>query len=501
MRNKNRRFLTLCLSLIICFSALLILACKPDQKAEVRIPVVDVETLKSRLILKTEVDPKTGTDISRGTFSVFEDRVLQKGRMIKLDVVVLHAIGTETKPDPVFYLAGGPGADVTQNERGLWGHWIRKERDIVLVSQRGTGGDNKLDCAAITNDDNIQGYLDPLFNVESYRLCYEELKKNYDLTKYSTCLAADDLNEIRVVLGYDTINLMGGSYGTRMAFVYMRRHPKTVRSATLNGVAPIAFKNPLFHAPAIQEALQLLFAECANDPDSHKAYPNFEDEFRIVIQRLDESPANVTVSHPVTKESVPVKLNREAFVESTRTMMYMMDYNRRIPYLVHKAFEGDYEPFAQLGLETERMIRKMLATGMLLSVTCAEDLDRISETEIEDITGGTFMGDGRVRRQKAVCEFWPRSVLPNNYGDPVSVDVPVLLLSGIMDPVTPPRWGKAAASHLPHSLHLVVPGSHGVGGKCILAIQKQFLETGSVEELDISCTESMKLPRFRIPKH
>lgn len=488
------------LGLVICLSSILILSCTPAEKKQERVQVVDVKTLKARLLIETEEDADEGTKISRGTFSTFEDREAQSGRMIKLDVVILHALDPNSKPDPVFYLAGGPGQDVTQNANSFRRFWIRRERDIVFVSQRGTGGDNKLGCDTIADDDNIQVYLDPLFNLDAFRACYEELKKIYDLSKYSTCLAADDLNEIRLALGYERINLIGGSYGTRMALLYMRRHPDTVRSAILNGVAPIAFKNPLFHAPALQEALQLLFAECANDPDCSAAFPNFEDEFRIVIQRLGENPADVSISHPETKERVSVKLSREAFVEATRTMMYTMGYNRRIPDLVHKAFEGDFEPFAQLGVESERAIRKILAMGMLLSVTCAEDLDRISEQEIVDVTGGTYMGDGRVRRQKAVCEFWPRSALPDNYGDPVSVDVPVLLLSGTMDPVTPPRWGEEAASHLANSLHLVIPGAHGVGGKCILDVQKQFLDAGSIDGLDTSCTEAVKLSRFRIPK-
>jgi pimeloyl-ACP methyl ester carboxylesterase len=502
MIDKNRRFFLLRLGAVMCLSALMILACNPaeKEKEQGRAAVVDVETLKSRLVLEADEDTEKGSKISRGTFSTFEDRESQSGRMIKLDVVVLHALGPNIKPDPVFYLSGGPGQDVTQNEGGLRAFWIRRERDIVLVSQRGTGGDNKLGCAAVANDDNIQVYLDPLFTVDVFRACYEELKKTYDLTKYSTCLAADDLNEVRLALGYEKINLIGGSYGTRMALVYMRQYPETIRTAILSGVAPIAFKNPLFHAPAIQEALQLLFAECANDPDCSAVFPDLEDEFRVVIQRLDEHPTDVTISHPVSEEKVSVKLNREAFVEATRTMMYTMDYNRQIPYLVHRAFEGDYEPFAQLGVEAERSIRKILALGMLLSVTCAEDLDRISEDEIVDATGGTYMGDGRVRRQKAVCEFWPRSILPDSYGDPVSVDVPVLLLSGTMDPVTPPRWGEEAASHLANSLHLVMSGAHGVRGKCILDIQKQFLETGSVDKLDISCIESVQMPRFQIPK-
>ncbi len=144
-------------------------------------------------------------------------------------------------------------------------------------------------------------------------------------------------------------------------------------------------------------------------------------------------------------------------------------------------------------------LHRLLALGMLLCVTCAEDLDRITEEEIIEIAAGTDMGDGRVRRQRAVCEFWPRSEIPDDYGDPVSVDVPVLLISGNLDPVTPPRWGEEVARNMPNSMHLVSPGAHVVGNPCLREIQKQFLETGTVEGLDTSCVETLKAGPFRIP--
>ncbi len=459
---------------------------------------VDIETLKSRLVLEAEEDEKTGAKTSRGTFAVFEDREAQEGRMIHLDVIVLHATGLEVKPDPVFIFAGGPGSDVIAYTGRFARSWMREQRDIVLVSQRGTGGDNRLDCELAAQDDNLQSYFDPLFKIDTYRACLEELKEKFDLTKYSTCLAADDYNEIRRALGYDKINITGGSYGTRMALVYMRRHPDTVRTAILNGVAPIAFENPLYHAPGFHQAIRLLIAECANDPDCHAAFPNLEEEYEAIIARLDQEPAEVNVRHPKTKEQVPIEMSREAFIESLRTIMY--GGNRHLPHLIHRAFEGDYVPFAQAGLMSERSIRRLLAMGMLLCVTCAEDLDRISEEEIVEIASQTDMGDGRVRRQKAVCEFWPRSEIPDDYGDPVSVDVPVLLLSGTLDPVTPPRWGEEASSHLPNSLHLVSPGAHGVGNPCLTGIQKQFLELGTVEGLDTSCVKKLKTDHFRIPE-
>ena len=498
MNSKKRHEFFVFLVLIFMASVILISCQKIKRDTSATAEPADIETLKSRLVMETEEDEKIGAKVSRGTFAVFEDRDTQEGRMIHLDVVVLHATALEVKPDPVFVFAGGPGANAAAYIDDFANSWIREQRDIVLVSQRGTGGDNRLDCDLAAKDDNLQSYFDPLFREAVFRTCLDELKEKFDLTKYSTYLAADDYNEVRQALGYDKINITGASYGTRMALVCMRRHPETVRTSILNGVAPIAFKNPLFHAPGFQLAIHLLMAECANDPDCYGAYPNLEEEYGKILAKLEQEPAVVNVKHPVTDELVPIRMSREAFVESLRTVMY--GGNRQVPFLIHRAFEGDYGPFAQVGLMSERRIRRLLAMGMLLCVTCAEDLDRITESEIIEIASNTDMGDGRVRRQKAICEFWPRCEIPDDYGDPVSVDIPVLLISGTLDPVTPPCWGEEASSHLPNSLHLVVPGAHGVGNRCLVEIQKQFLDIGTVEGLDISCSEELKAGRFEIPR-
>lgn len=477
---------------VLCFN------CKNKTAEEKEILPVDVEILRARLDLETEDDPLIGGKISSGTFTVFENRDSRQGRTIKLSVVLLHAFSEIPKPDPLFPLAGGPGADITERVNSYKESWIRDERDIVLVSQRGTGGDNRLDCPMAASDENLQGYFDPLFNLENFRACLEELQKDFDLTMYSTCAAADDLNDLRLALGYDKINLTGTSYGTRAALVYMRRHPETVRTAILNGILPIANKNPLFHAFSVQEALQLLLDDCYENPDCRLAFPNLKEEFYTILERLDEEPAEVSVEHPVTQEPSLIYLDRISFLEALRVMMYTYGRNRQVPYLIHSAFLGDYTPFAATGLQSSRNIRRSLALGMLLSVTCGEDISRVTEEEIVRFTEGTFLGDGRIRQQMAVCQFWPKSIIPDNYGEPVSVEAPVLLLSGTMDPVTPPVWGSEAASHLPNSLHLVVPGAHGVGGDCIRAIEKQFLESGLVDNLDISCVDLIESRPYKI---
>jgi pimeloyl-ACP methyl ester carboxylesterase len=455
-----------------------------------------VSLLRSRLSLQSRVHQQTGVTISEGTFAVPEDRPSGTGRLIHLAVVVMKAKSPTPRPDPVFVFAGGPGGDVTQSFRGYLNSWLQQDFDIVLVSQRGTGGDNRLGCSLAADDDNVQGYLDPLFRENIFKPCLEELKTKFDLTKYSTAAAADDYNDVRLALGYDRINVTGGSYGTRMALVYMRQHPATVRTAILNGVAPIANKNPLYHAANFDLGVRALVAECAAESGCQAAVPNLEAELRAILSRLDAKPAATFVTHPVTKARVAVTLSREAFLEALRVVMYSGARNRQVPMLVHRAYEGNFEPFAEIGVSSERGLRQSLALGQLLCVTCAEDVDRITEQEIVTITGGTLAGDGRVRGQKKVCAFWPRSVVPRDYGDPVSVNVPTLLLSGTLDPVTPPRWGEEAARHLPRSLHLAVPGAHGVGGPCLTDIERRFLDAGTVDRLDVSCAKDIKPASF-----
>jgi len=450
-----------------------------------------------RLRLRNALEKNSGLPLRFGTYTVYEDREAQAGRTIDLEVFVLPATGPNPRPDPIFHLAGGPGQAATGTFRRMIGSWMNEDRDIVLVSQRGTGRSNGLDCDIVGSDENLQSYLEVLFRPRLFEQCRDQLAQRADLTRYTTPIAMDDLNEVRAALGYGRINLVGGSYGTRAALVYLRRHPETVRSAILMGVAPVSFTNPLYHAREGQRALDMIFADCAADPDCHAAFGDLEREFGVVLERLENAPAEVTVRHPVTSEPVTLKLSRDAFTGALRLIMYYD--NTDVPLLIHRAFEGDYDAIANRGITSNRAIRRMLAFGMLMCVTCSEDIPRIDPDDIPHLTDGTFLGDGRVRRQMEACEIWPRGDVPADYAEPVSVDVPVLLLSGEYDPVTPPRWGEQAARHLPRSRHVVLPTTHSFSSSCIDQITRDFLDRGSVEGLDTSCVEHMSRPRFKLP--
>jgi len=479
-KNVWRSYLHFCLGLV------LLVSCLDAQQSDPRLSLTT-----------TEYALPTGK-ISRGSYAVFEDRGANSGRMIHLDLVILHATGQNPSPDPLFYLAGGPGQASVELSDAYVESWIRRKRDIVFVNVRGTGGDNNLQCEIYGGDENIQGYLENTFDVDEFQTCLEDLQKRFDLSKYSTPATVDDLNDVREALGYKKINLMGTSGGTRTSLVYMRRHPETVRSAILIGVAPPAIKNPLYHSWGAQHALDLLFKECSEDRECREAFPNLEEEFWTVLERLEEGPVRVEIAHLFTGEAIEVRLPLHAFTETIRSMMYSVRLSRRIPLYIHQAFLGNFRPIAEIAVRMERGIRLGNSLGLLLCVTCSEDVARIRPDEIARETKGSYRKDIRVRSQMAVCNIWPKTELPENYADPVRVDIPVLLFSGTMDPVTPPRWGEEAARHLPNSFHVVVPGAHGSYGDCTDSIMREFLEKGSAKGIDTSCVRSMTLPPFRI---
>jgi len=225
-------------------------------------------------------------------------------------------------------------------------------------------------------------------------------------------------------------------------------------------------------------------------------FPSLERKFQSILHRFDAEPVEVQIDHPSGEGRVTVRLTRDAFTEALRVMMYYMDTNRHVPRLLLRAYGGDFEPFAYSGMMSNRRIRNMICFGMLMCVVGSEDIPRIDPESIPALTEGTFLGDGRVRRQMAVAAIWPDGNVPADYGEPVRSDVPVLLLSGTHDPVSPPRFAEEAARYLSSSLHLVVPGAHGVGGPVIDRIVRDFLASGSVRGLDTSGIEKLRMPPF-----
>jgi pimeloyl-ACP methyl ester carboxylesterase len=448
---------------------------------------------------KLEGEGEAKVDARCGFFETWENRVTHKGRKIRLRVVVLPALAAHPKPDPVFYFGGGPGEAITDGAGWAAGEELRQERDLVFIDQRGTGAPDRLGCKLGGDDSNLQTYLGDMFPVDAVRNCREELEKKYDLKLYTTDIAMDDIDDARAWLGYKKINLSGGSYGTRAAQTYLRRHPSSVRTVVLNGAVPMDETLPISHAAGGQRSLDILLGWCDADAACHKAFPDVRAELATVLDRLTQGPAQVTIENPVTHKPETVKISKEMIADGIRWALYSPGTGAALPRLIHAAAGGDLTPLAQAAVRSRVGIIDALAMGMFFSVTCAEDIPFIDPAQIPVRTAGSFLGDYRVRQQIAACGVWPRAKVPYALQEAVSSNLPVLIINGERDPVTPPDFGKRAAVALTNSLHVIVPfGAHGGSSDCIENLQRELIKKGSIQGLDTSCVAKITMTPFEI---
>ena len=445
--------------------------------------------------------PGIDEELLCGKLTVFENRETRSGRTIDLNVVVLPALDPSRKEEPLFDLAGGPGVAATgaADFYAKEGKEYRRHRDVVLVDQRGTGNSNPLTAAPRTR--SPQDYLTEMYPVEYVKTLRQALEQRADLTQYTTSIAMDDLDDVRAWLGYERINLFGLSYGTRAVLVYMRQHPDRVRSAILMGVAPTYLKMPLHHARAAKRAMDLLLEECAGDAACHQAFPQIQHEWEEVLERLGREPARVEYSPPDKSATVTVEIQRDIFAEKLRNRMYSRDSARRIPFIIHQAAQGDFAPFLKEAIPADRSVPDFIADGMYLCVTCAEDTPFIDQDEAAKANAGNPFGNYRVVQQTRACSMWPQGKIPDGYHEPVSSNIPVLIFSGYMDPVTPPERGEEVASHLPNSKHVIIShGAHGTEGltnvECLDKLMLEFLSKGNAKDLDTTCVERVLPPPF-----
>lgn len=313
-------------------------------------------------------NPNLTKDAVCGKYEVFEDRATKAGRKIALNLLILPALSAKPSSDPVFVLAGGPGqaAVGVAKSAGDYLVTLRRERDLVFIDQRGTGESNPLNCTRAGNKNEMAGFFTQSANLDGLRDCRAQLESNADLTQYTTSFAMDDLDEVRAALGYDKINLHGGSYGTFAGLVYIRQHGDHVRSAILEGVSPVEAKIYLPFAKGVEHSLERLFSDCAADKDCNAAFPNLRAEFKELASKLEKKPATFESTNPITGKRESITLSRDNFAEQIRALLYFPIYWRWLPVLIHEADKENPGPFASIAYLNIRGIGE-LATGMSLS--------------------------------------------------------------------------------------------------------------------------------------
>src|SRR5688572_6680409 len=221
-----------------------------------------------------------------GTFDIPENPTKPDGRRLQIGVAVIPATG-KAQADPLVPLMGGPG-EAAISEAAYFAELfapLRRDHDILLVDQRGAGRSGTLRCELFSADDPAVSLRD-LYPVAAVKKCRQQLSARADLTQYTYVHFANDLEQVRRALGYEKMNLFGGSYGTRAAQVFMRAYPQRVRTAYLGSVVPVDVMTPLTMAKSAQLAVDKMFEACAAEPACNTAFPKLREEFHQVMARL-----------------------------------------------------------------------------------------------------------------------------------------------------------------------------------------------------------------------
>ncbi|MGB5101878.1 MAG: alpha/beta hydrolase [Steroidobacteraceae bacterium] len=424
--------------------------------------------------------------------AVPEDRARPDGRRIQLAVAFVPSQARHPQPDPVFMLAGGPGQSARESYPAVAMAFrgVLRDRHVVLVDQRGTGGSNPLACRE-ADDQEVAGEGDAIDREAAQamaRRCLAGLEA--DARFYTTSDAVLDLEDVRKAIGAGQVNLVGISYGTRVAQEYLRRYPARTRTVVLDGVVPPPLVLGAEHARNLDAALEAQFARCKADAQCARRFGSPMDRLDELLADLRARPRSVTYRDPLTWELRTGTLTAATVAGVARLYAYVPGLAAMLPVSLAEAAAGRPEVLMAQASMIESLVGEQVAHGMQLSVICSEDADLLGRDPAD---AGTLLGTALVDLLDAQCAVWPRGRRPADFHEPVRSDAPVLLLSGEFDPVTPPAYGEQVLATFPNGRHLVARG-HGhnvmVAG-CMPRLMTRFIETKDAQGLDARCLDQL----------
>jgi pimeloyl-ACP methyl ester carboxylesterase len=434
------------------------------------------------------------SDARCGTLEVPEDWSNPGGRKLRLRVAVVDAEAATAAPDAVFVLAGGPGQVATDLFPALEAGFARiaRQRDVVLVDQRGTGGSGRLSCPDVPEPSRGRELPDAEIR-RRVRACADALSKDADLTRYGTDAFVRDLDAVRAALGYERIDLVGFSYGTRAALVYLRTFPDRVRALVLDAVAPMQMIVAGSFERDAQAALEALFARCEGDAACRKAHPTFRADFDALLARLAKGPVKTPVRDPWSGAREELAFGLDHLRHVVLAFSYASESAALLAPLVRAAAQGDLEPLAGTHRLAAGDVDAQIDRPLQFSVLCSEDIPFVKD-EPAEVDRARYLGRSTRDAFRTVCEGWPKRPVPATWHEPVRSDVPALLLSGEADPVTPPSWARLVEQDFPNARHLVLGGEgHGAFLRgCVPNLAAAFLEAGTAAGLDTSCVGAIR---------
>jgi pimeloyl-ACP methyl ester carboxylesterase len=463
-----------------------------------------------------------GETVECGYLTVPEDRADPDSPTIRLAVALFHHPDGDPEPDPVVYLEGGPGGSALEFI-GLTFAELAKpvfaaNRDLVVLDQRGVGlSEPALDCPELLELDRelldweVDG--ETVTEQEANDLvlqttiaCGEALAQVADLSAYNTAANADDVNDLRLALGYDEVNLWGVSYGTHLALAVMRDHPEGLRSVVLDSVYPLDVDLYLEALPNAARAFDALFDGCAADEGCNTHYPDLRTVFFETVDRLNETPASFQVTDPFSGESYEMVMTGDDLVSAVFQFLHDTNVVPSLPEIIYDASQNTFGQAA-------RVLGVLLGTGEAVSrgthfsVQCHDELTFSTLEQYEAVAAeypelAAFLDYSILGSMGyAVCEEWGAGQAGAIENRAVTSDIPALILAGEYDPITAPSWGRHAAETLENGYFYEYPGvGHGasVGVDCPRDMMVAFLDDPT-RAPDDACIAAMDLPQFVVP--
>ena len=407
------------------------------------------------------------------------------GQKINIHYAVIPAVKNIYPNQAFLAIAGGPGQSAIDNAPLFNNTFarIRETRDILLIDQRGTGRSNILKCP---EDKSVSPLLMNEGNFDTIAETNKCLAAiDGDVTQYTSTAALKDFEAVRISLGYDKLHIYGISYGTRMAQLYMREYAEAIATVTLDGVVPMQ-QSVLAIGLAIDRAVDLLISECENLSRCQQQFPSLRKALATTEVELMLSPVKAQIFHPMTGQPTEFLLTHDKFLSVIRLALYSPTTRVLLPYAIHQAGEKNYQ--AVLGLYSLTMEGIDIAMGMHASVVCSEDIHRLS-TDLSTELETSYMGRTMFTELSKVCSVWPSTKVDETFSAPISNNIPTLLLSGELDPATPPDWATLAMADMKNAKHFIAPhAAHGVAMQsCANRLVAQLVDEGSTVELDGDC--------------
>jgi pimeloyl-ACP methyl ester carboxylesterase len=406
-------------------------------------------------------------------------------------VAVVKADGVPDA-DVVTFLDGGPGGAATEDYPAIAPELapLRQRHDILLIDQRGTGGSNALKCAQLSSDQHSPAQLvqanQPDMLTAVLQQCLAQLAPRAAPQDYTTTAAVRDLEAVRQALGGPMLDVIGVSYGTRVAQQYARTYPGSVRSVVLDSPVPNTLALGADHARNLERVLQALAAHCRAEADCAQHFGDPYATLYRVRARLQAHPQMVQLRDPVTYESLQLMLTADDLAAVVRFYAYSPLTAALLPLMLDEADHGNYAPLLGQKRWLASDLSDQITSGLELSVVCAEDADLlVSRPQDAD----TLLGNGMIERAHAACRIWPKGSRPADFHTPLVSSRPILILSGELDPVTPPLYGREILHTLSDARQLIAPGQgHGVmGAGCMPRLVQRFVDTLDPGALDASC--------------